>query len=138
MGSSAEEVLRGRAEVVSGEGELREDQQSRVCLLDGLCVALSLHASTNPEVEARHSFRDGLRLFRLPSRIVHNLQEFLAPEGNRDAFDPEEQLVGLWGRVWLRSSDQRTRASAFGPTKCNGGSPRRNRSTSSTALAPSR
>ncbi|MFI9630863.1 hypothetical protein [Streptomyces sp. NPDC052042] len=101
-------------------------------------LALSRHASTNPEGEARRSFRDGLRLFRLPPRIVYDPQEFLDPEGNRDVFDPEEQLVGLWGPVWLWSSDQRTRASASGPTKCKGGSPRRNRSTSSTALAPSR
>lgn len=105
---------------------------------DALLTAALQVIAGRPLGEARRSFRDGLRLFRLPPRVVYDLQEFLDAEDNRDAFDPEEQLVGLWGPVWLRSSDQRTRASASGPTKCSGGSPRRNRSTSSTALAPSR
>lgn len=62
-------------------------------------LAFSLHASTNPEAEARRSFRDGLRLFRLLPRIVHDIQELLDPNGNREAPDPEEQLVDLWDPV---------------------------------------
>ncbi|TVZ90487.1 type I-E CRISPR-associated endonuclease Cas1e [Streptomyces sp. BK340] len=62
-------------------------------------LAFSLHASTNPEAEARRSFRDGLRLFRLLPRIVHDIQELLDPGGNREAPDPEEQLIDLWDPV---------------------------------------
>ncbi|PWI05768.1 type I-E CRISPR-associated endonuclease Cas1 [Streptomyces sp. NWU339] len=62
-------------------------------------LAFSLHASTNPEAEARRSFRDGLRLFRLLPRIVHDIQELLDPHGDREAPDPEEQLVDLWDPI---------------------------------------
>ncbi|MFI2764827.1 type I-E CRISPR-associated endonuclease Cas1e [Streptomyces echinatus] len=62
-------------------------------------LAFSLHASTNPEAQARRSFRDGLRLFRLLLRIVHDIQNLLDPEGDRDAPDPEEQLIDLWDPV---------------------------------------
>ncbi|MCN9242703.1 type I-E CRISPR-associated endonuclease Cas1e [Streptomyces sp. RY43-2] len=62
-------------------------------------LAFSLHASTNPEAEARRSFRDGLRLFRLLPRIVHDIQELLDPDGTGEAPDPEEQLVDLWDPV---------------------------------------
>lgn len=63
-------------------------------------LAFSLHASTNPEAEARRSFRDGLRLFKLLPRIVTDIQKLLAPEVNVvEAPDPEEQLVDLWDPV---------------------------------------
>ncbi|MFE0200481.1 type I-E CRISPR-associated endonuclease Cas1e [[Kitasatospora] papulosa] len=62
-------------------------------------LAFSLHASTNPEAEARRSFRNGLRLFRLLPRIVHDIQDLLDPGGDREAPDPEEQLVDLWDPV---------------------------------------
>ncbi|MGW4271476.1 type I-E CRISPR-associated endonuclease Cas1e [Streptomyces seoulensis] len=62
-------------------------------------LAFSLHASTNPEAQARRSFRDGLRLFRLLPRIVHDIQDLLDPGGDRDTPDPEEQLIDLWDPV---------------------------------------
>ncbi|QEV43167.1 type I-E CRISPR-associated endonuclease Cas1 [Streptomyces nodosus] len=62
-------------------------------------LAFSLHAATNPEAEARRSFREGLRLFRLLPRIVHDLQDLLDPSGDREVPDPEEQLVDLWDPV---------------------------------------
>ncbi|MFF8367074.1 type I-E CRISPR-associated endonuclease Cas1e [Rhodococcus erythropolis] len=64
-----------------------------------LPLAFSLHASTNPEAEARRSFRDGLRLFRLLPRIVHDIQELLDPHSDRETPDPEEQLVDLWDPI---------------------------------------
>ncbi|KUN00770.1 type I-E CRISPR-associated endonuclease Cas1 [Streptomyces yokosukanensis] len=62
-------------------------------------LAFSLHNSTNPEAEARRSFRDGLRLFKLLPRIVADIQELLAPETDSNVPDPEEQLVDLWDPV---------------------------------------
>ncbi|WP_433888460.1 type I-E CRISPR-associated endonuclease Cas1e [Streptomyces sp. CA-111067] len=62
-------------------------------------LAFSLHASTNPEAEARRSFRDGLRLFKLLPRIVTDIQHLLDPETSLDIPDPEEQLVDLWDPI---------------------------------------
>lgn len=62
-------------------------------------LAFSLHASTNPEAEARRSFRDGLRLFKLLPRIVTDIQTLLDPQSKHEAPDPEEQLVDLWDPV---------------------------------------
>ncbi|WP_055545866.1 type I-E CRISPR-associated endonuclease Cas1e [Streptomyces kanamyceticus] len=62
-------------------------------------LAFSLHASTNPEAEARRSFRDGLRLFKLLPRIVTDVQILLDPEAQLDIPDPEEQLVDLWDPI---------------------------------------
>lgn len=62
-------------------------------------LAFSLHASTNPEAEARRRFRDGLRLFRLMPRIVTDIQRLLQPDADIDEPDPEEQLVDLWDPV---------------------------------------
>ncbi|AJE83981.1 hypothetical protein SLNWT_3605 [Streptomyces albus] len=62
-------------------------------------LAFSLHSSPNPEAQARRSFRDGLRLFRLLPRIVHDIQDLLDPGSNREAPDPEEELVDLWDPV---------------------------------------
>ncbi|WP_326812247.1 type I-E CRISPR-associated endonuclease Cas1e [Streptomyces scopuliridis] len=62
-------------------------------------LAFSLHNSTSPEAEARRSFRDGLRLFKLLPRIVGDIQQLLAPETDPDIPDPEEQLVDLWDPV---------------------------------------
>ncbi|MQY15165.1 CRISPR-associated endonuclease Cas1 [Streptomyces sp. RB5] len=63
-------------------------------------LAFSLHASTNPEAEARRSFRESLRLFRLMPRIVRDVQTLLAPEEAPDQDDDsEEQLVDLWDPV---------------------------------------
>lgn len=62
-------------------------------------LAFSLHASTNPEAEARRSFRDGLRLFALLPRIVTNIQTLLDPTTPRDVPDPEEQLIDLWDPI---------------------------------------
>ncbi|MFJ5683443.1 type I-E CRISPR-associated endonuclease Cas1e [Streptomyces sp. NPDC093099] len=62
-------------------------------------LAFSLHNSTSPEAEARRSFRDGLRLFKLLPRIVGDIQQLLAPETDPGIPDPEEQLVDLWDPV---------------------------------------
>ncbi|MGW2964940.1 type I-E CRISPR-associated endonuclease Cas1e [Streptomyces sp. NPDC001220] len=65
-----------------------------------LPLAFSLHASTQPEAEARRSFRDGLRLFRLMPRITRDLQTLLAPDTSpHDDPDFDEQLVDLWDPV---------------------------------------
>ncbi|MGA4867241.1 type I-E CRISPR-associated endonuclease Cas1e [Streptomyces lavendulocolor] len=62
-------------------------------------LAFSLHASSQPEAEARRSFRDGLRLFKLLPRIVTDIQALLAPDLVFEVPDPEEQLVNLWDPV---------------------------------------
>jgi CRISP-associated protein Cas1 len=62
-------------------------------------LAFSLHNSPNPEAEARRSFRNGLRLFKLLPKIVTDIQELLDPESSRETPDPEEQLVDLWDPV---------------------------------------
>ncbi|WNI19861.1 type I-E CRISPR-associated endonuclease Cas1e [Streptomyces sp. ITFR-21] len=62
-------------------------------------LAFSLHASTNPEAEARRSFRDGLRLFKLLPRIVTDIQHLLDPDTDLQIPDPDEQLVDLWDPV---------------------------------------
>ncbi|MHC5906413.1 type I-E CRISPR-associated endonuclease Cas1e [Streptomyces sp. S6] len=62
-------------------------------------LAFSLHNSTNPEAEARRSFRDGLRLFRLLPRIVTDIQNLLDPDTTHEPPDPEEHLVDLWDPV---------------------------------------
>ncbi|MFG2441068.1 type I-E CRISPR-associated endonuclease Cas1e [Streptomyces sp. NPDC048508] len=64
-------------------------------------LAFSLNASTHPESEARRSFRNGLRLFRLMPRIVRDLQTLLAPHNAYPDPDDDldEQLVDLWDPV---------------------------------------
>ncbi|MFR9723629.1 type I-E CRISPR-associated endonuclease Cas1e [Streptomyces sp. MS19] len=62
-------------------------------------LAFSLHDATDPEAQARRSFRDGLRLFRLLPRIVTDIQELLDPTGEYGTEDPDEQLVDLWDPV---------------------------------------
>lgn len=63
-------------------------------------LAFSLHATEQPEAQARRQFRDGLRLFKLMPRIVNDVQRLLAPEtNNTQQPDLEEQLVDLWDPV---------------------------------------
>ncbi|SOD67220.1 CRISPR-associated protein, Cas1 family [Streptomyces zhaozhouensis] len=62
-------------------------------------LAFSLHASTDPEAQARRSFRDGLRLFKLLPCIVADIQQLLDPSGEYEAEDPDEQLVDLWDPI---------------------------------------
>ncbi|MFF0296309.1 type I-E CRISPR-associated endonuclease Cas1e [Kitasatospora sp. NPDC004614] len=62
-------------------------------------LAFSLHSSPEPESEARRSFRDGLRLFKLLPRIVTDVQRLLAPNADITAPDLDEQLVDLWDPV---------------------------------------
>ncbi|MFF0598489.1 type I-E CRISPR-associated endonuclease Cas1e [Streptomyces antibioticus] len=64
-------------------------------------LAFSLNTSDRPEAEARRSFRDGLRLFRLMPRIVRDLQTLLTPDSPRPDPDEtlDEQLVDLWDPV---------------------------------------
>ncbi|MBW8484439.1 type I-E CRISPR-associated endonuclease Cas1e [Actinomadura parmotrematis] len=62
-------------------------------------LAFSLHDAADPEGQARRSFRDGLRLFRLLPRIVADIQTLLDPDdGTRreDAEEASEELVDLW------------------------------------------
>lgn len=62
-------------------------------------LAFALHDSTDPEGEARRSFRDKLRLFRLLPGIVADIQSLLDPDdGSRraDAEEATEELVDLW------------------------------------------
>ncbi|MDL4770745.1 type I-E CRISPR-associated endonuclease Cas1e [Actinomadura xylanilytica] len=64
-----------------------------------LPLAFALHDSTDPDGQARRSFRDGLRLFRLLPRIVADIQTLLDPDdGTRqeDAEEAAEELVDLW------------------------------------------
>lgn len=65
-------------------------------------LAFSLHRSPHPEAEARRSFRDKLRLFRLMPRIVRDVQTLLVPDHTStgpDGEDLDEQLVDLWDPV---------------------------------------
>jgi CRISP-associated protein Cas1 len=66
-------------------------------------LAFSLNSSSNPEGEARRSFREGLRLFKLMPRIVTDVQRLLLPhtdtEAEKDEPDLEEQMVDLWDPV---------------------------------------
>ncbi|MFC5186058.1 CRISPR-associated endonuclease Cas1 [Actinomadura harenae] len=64
-----------------------------------LPLAFALHDVPDPEGEARRSFRDGLRLFRLLPRLVADVQSLLVPDdGTRqeDAQEASEELVDLW------------------------------------------
>ncbi|GAA1141591.1 type I-E CRISPR-associated endonuclease Cas1e [Streptomyces javensis] len=62
-------------------------------------LAFSLHNSDHPEQQARRSFRDGLRLFKLMPRIAADIQRILDPQRAADVQEPEEQLVDLWDPV---------------------------------------
>ncbi|ARQ72267.1 subtype I-E CRISPR-associated endonuclease Cas1 [Streptomyces marincola] len=62
-------------------------------------LAFSLHAATEPEAQARRSFRDALRLFKLLPRIVTDIQQLLDPAGEYETEDPDEQLVDLWDPI---------------------------------------
>ncbi|WP_435853447.1 type I-E CRISPR-associated endonuclease Cas1e [Streptomyces olivaceus] len=64
-------------------------------------LAFSLNASTQPESEARRSFRNGLRLFRLMPRIVQDIQTLLDPNSPPPGPEetPDEQLIDLWDPV---------------------------------------
>lgn len=71
-----------------------------------LPLAFSLHASDNPDADARGAFRRQLRLFRLMPRIVRDIQNLLTPtatapaEYDDDEFDIEDiELVHLWDPV---------------------------------------
>jgi CRISPR-associated protein Cas1 len=62
-------------------------------------LAFSLHASTDAEGDARRSFREDLRLFRLLPRIVSDIQNLLEPgsgPGDDDVEEATEELTHLW------------------------------------------
>ncbi|MFJ4435725.1 type I-E CRISPR-associated endonuclease Cas1e [Streptomyces sp. NPDC088923] len=63
-------------------------------------LAFSLHDSTDPEGEARRSFREGLRLFKLLPRIVADLQDLFDPQNGHsrrdDAEEALEEITDLW------------------------------------------
>lgn len=62
-------------------------------------LAFSLHASANPEQQARVGFREGLRLFALMPRIVADIQRLLCPDADVSSPDLEEQIVDLWDPI---------------------------------------
>ncbi|GHA17408.1 type I-E CRISPR-associated endonuclease Cas1e [Streptomyces echinoruber] len=62
-------------------------------------LAFSLHDAPDPEAQARRSFRDGLRLFKLMPRITTDIQRLLAPDEPVTTPDPDEELVDLWDPV---------------------------------------
>ncbi|WP_225848247.1 type I-E CRISPR-associated endonuclease Cas1e [Streptomyces sp. HPF1205] len=60
-------------------------------------LAFSLHNSPRPEAEARRSFREKLRLFKLLPKIVTDIQSLLAPDAPRAAADGQSvDMVNLW------------------------------------------
>lgn len=68
-----------------------------------LPLAFSLHASDNPEADARRAFRSKLRLFRLMPRIVRDIQTLLLPDqaplaspDNDDTDLEDVELTHLW------------------------------------------
>ncbi|MGW1766492.1 type I-E CRISPR-associated endonuclease Cas1e [Streptomyces sp. NPDC002073] len=68
-----------------------------------LPLAFSLHASADPEREARRKLRDDLRLLKLLPRIVRDVQSLLSPdtasgedEGDDHADRRSTKLVHLW------------------------------------------
>ncbi|MFI7342970.1 type I-E CRISPR-associated endonuclease Cas1e [Streptomyces sp. NPDC050085] len=67
-----------------------------------LPLAFSMANSSDPEGEARRSFREELRLFRLLPRIVADIQDLLEPGDQmrqQDAEEASEELVHLWDPV---------------------------------------
>jgi CRISPR-associated protein Cas1 len=70
-----------------------------------LPTAFALHGATDPEAEARRSFRERLRLYRLMPRIVRDIQQLLDPsvataEPSDDELDVDDvELVELWDPV---------------------------------------
>ncbi|WP_326599296.1 type I-E CRISPR-associated endonuclease Cas1e [Streptomyces sp. NBC_01803] len=62
-------------------------------------LAFSLHDAADPEGDARRSFREDLRLFRLLPRIVGDIQNLLEPgsgPGDEDIEEATEELTRLW------------------------------------------
>jgi CRISPR-associated protein Cas1 len=61
-------------------------------------VAFSLHASTNPEADARRKFREELRLFRLLPRLITDIQALLGAGASAvpDTERSDVPLVHLW------------------------------------------
>lgn len=59
-------------------------------------LAFSLHASEDPEGDARRAFRHGLTLFRLMPRIVGDIQRLFEPGTPADEDSDAVPLVDLW------------------------------------------
>lgn len=59
-------------------------------------LAFSLHASQDPEGDARRSFRRGLTLFRLMPRIVGDIQRLFDPGAAPDPGSEPVPVVDLW------------------------------------------
>lgn len=65
-----------------------------------LPLAFALHASPNPDQEARRKLRDGFRLIKLLPRVVGDIQALLSPDSDTDD-DPgpdrrSVDMVHLW------------------------------------------
>jgi CRISP-associated protein Cas1 len=61
-----------------------------------LPLAFSLHASKDPERDARRKLRDQFRLLKLLPRIVTDIQRLLDPDAEVAQPDPQEQPLSLW------------------------------------------
>ncbi|MFE3455543.1 type I-E CRISPR-associated endonuclease Cas1e [Nonomuraea sp. NPDC059194] len=59
-------------------------------------MAFSLHASEDPERDARRRLREDLRAYRLMPQIVADIQALLDPSGVQDAPERNNDLVHLW------------------------------------------
>ncbi|MEV4161456.1 type I-E CRISPR-associated endonuclease Cas1e [Nonomuraea dietziae] len=59
-------------------------------------MAFSLHASEDPEREARRRLREDLRAFKLMPQIVADIQSVLDPSGGHATGDRNSDLVHLW------------------------------------------
>lgn len=59
-------------------------------------LAFSLHASGQPDSDARRAFRSGLSLYRLMPRIVGDVQQLLDPDAGVAVPDETPEVVNLW------------------------------------------
>jgi CRISPR-associated protein Cas1 len=59
-------------------------------------LAFSLHASTNPESDARKHFRDGLVMSQLMQRVVGDIQVLLDPAAKTYIPEASEGVTHLW------------------------------------------
>ncbi len=61
-----------------------------------LPLAFSLHASNDPEADARRKLRDQFRLLKLLPKIVTDIQRLLDPDADVASPDPQEPPLSLW------------------------------------------
>ncbi|MFI6476304.1 type I-E CRISPR-associated endonuclease Cas1e [Nonomuraea sp. NPDC050663] len=59
-------------------------------------LAFSLHASPDPERQARRQLRDDFRAYKLMPQIVADIQQVIAPDEGASVGDRTSDLVHLW------------------------------------------